>query len=80
MVTGLAGVHTGFLNALEPLVDDAVFELIIRGEEVTAEGTKAINDLVEGGVSTLQQLLTVNAAGNLVAGLLAEAAQVKDPT
>ena len=31
-------------------------------------------------MNTLQQLLTVNAAGNLVAGLLVEAAQVEDPT
>ena len=80
VVTDLAGADAQFLNALEPLVDDAAFELITSGEQVTAESTKAINDLVEGGVSTLQQLLTVNAAGNLVAGLLAEAAQVEDPT
>ena len=40
VVAGLAGVHAGFLNALEPLMDDAVFELVINGEEVTAESTK----------------------------------------
>jgi signal transduction histidine kinase/CheY-like chemotaxis protein/PAS domain-containing protein len=80
VVTDLAGVHAGFLNALEPVVDDAVFELIIRGEEVTAESSEAITGLVEGGVSALQQLLTINVAGNLIAGLLAEAAQVTDPT
>ena len=80
VVTDLAGADAQFLNALEPLVDDAAFELITSGEQVTAESTKAINNLIEGGVSTLQQLLTVNAAGNLVAGLLAEAAQVEDPT
>jgi signal transduction histidine kinase/DNA-binding response OmpR family regulator/HAMP domain-containing protein len=78
-VADLAGVHAEFLNALEPLADDAVFELVTNGEQVTADSTKAINDLVEGGVSTLQQLLTINAEGNLIAGLLVEAAQAPDP-
>jgi signal transduction histidine kinase/DNA-binding response OmpR family regulator/HAMP domain-containing protein len=79
LVTDLAGADAKFLNVLEPLVDDAVFNLITNGEQVTADSTKAINDLVEGGVSTLQQLLTINAEGNLIAGLLVEAAQVTDP-
>ena len=78
-VSDLAGVHAQFQNALAPLADDAVFDLITNGEQVTADSTKAINDLVEGGVSTLQQLLTINAEGNLIAGLLVEAAQVTDP-
>ncbi len=78
-VTDLAGADAEFLNVLEPLVDDAVFNLITNGEQVTKDSTKAINDLVEGGVSTLQQLLTINAEGNLIAGLLVEAAQVPDP-
>ena len=79
LVTDLAGADAKFLNVLEPLVDDAVFNLITNGEQVTKDSTKAINDLVEGGVSTLQQLLTINAEGNLMAGLLVEAAQVLDP-
>ena len=78
-VSDLAAVDAEFLNILEPLVDDAVFNLITNGEQVTKDSTKAINDLVEGGVSTLQQLLTINAEGNLIAGLLVEAAQVPDP-
>src|SRR5262249_2600104 len=78
-VTDLAAMDAKFLNALEPLVDDAVFKLITNGEQVTKDSTKAINDLVEGGVSALQQLLTINAKGNLIAGLLVEAAQVPDP-
>ena len=46
---------------------------------MTAESTKAITDLVEGNVSKIDQLFTINAEGNLVAGLLTEAAHVSDP-
>jgi hypothetical protein len=46
---------------------------------VTAEGTKATTDLVEGNVSKIDQLFTINAEANLAAGLLTEAAHVSDP-
>src|SRR5262249_36368170 len=68
-----------FVNAIEPFVDNSVFDLIMRGEDVTAKSGSEITDLVEGGVSKLDQLLTINAAANLVADLLAEAAHVGDP-
>jgi class 3 adenylate cyclase/HAMP domain-containing protein len=79
-VAALSNTHAGFLEALEPLVDDSVFDLVISGEQVTAESTRAITGLVEGGVSSLDQLLTISAEGNLVAGLLGEAAHVGNPT
>jgi PAS domain S-box-containing protein len=79
VVRGLSAAHAGFLIALEPLIDDSVFNLVTRGEEVTAESIKAITDLVEGNVSRIDQLFTINAEGNLAAGLLAEAAHVNDP-
>ncbi|MDH3688806.1 MAG: PAS-domain containing protein [Gammaproteobacteria bacterium] len=79
-VTEIAAAHDEFISALEPVVDDAVFDLIISGEEATATSTEAITDLVEGGVSTIHPLLTVNAEINLAAGLLAEAANVTDPS
>jgi class 3 adenylate cyclase/HAMP domain-containing protein len=61
------------------MVDDAAFELVLTSEEVTTQSTKAITDLVEGGVSALHEILTVNAEGNLAAGLLSEAAHLTDP-
>jgi class 3 adenylate cyclase/phosphoglycerate-specific signal transduction histidine kinase len=78
-VAELSRAHASFVKALEPFVDDSVFDLVIRGEDVTAKSGSAITGLVEGGVSKLDQLLTVNAAANLAAGLLAEAAHVGDP-
>jgi class 3 adenylate cyclase/phosphoglycerate-specific signal transduction histidine kinase len=78
-ITKLSGERARFLEALEPLVDDAVFDLVISGEEVTTESTDAITGLVEGGVSRIDLLLTINAEGNLAAGLLGEATHVTDP-
>jgi class 3 adenylate cyclase/HAMP domain-containing protein len=65
---------------LEPLVDDAIFNLVITSEEVTAKSKEAITGLVEGGVNALQALLTLRAEGNLAAGLLNEAAGIPDPS
>jgi len=78
-VRGLSTAHASFLIALEPLIDDSVFNLVTKGEDVTAESIRAITDLVEGNVSRIDQLSTINAEGNLAAGLLAEAAHVSDP-
>ena len=78
-VRGLSAAHANFLIAIEPLIDDFVFNLVTRGEDVTAESIKAITDLVEGNVSKIDQLFTINAEGNLAAGLLTESAQVSDP-
>jgi adenylate cyclase len=75
----LAVVHTKFQEVLEPMVDDAGFDLVTTSEQVTAKSKEAITGLVEGGVSALQALLTLRAEANLVAGLLAEAAHVDDP-
>lgn len=72
-------IHGQFLDALEPMIDDAVFEMVITGETVTGDTRTAITDLVEVGASQLEQLLTINAEGNLAAGLMAEAAQLDDP-
>ena len=78
-VADLAVVQTKFQDALEPLVDDAGFNLVTTSEEVTAKSKEAITGLVEGGVNALQALLTLRAEGNLAAGLLGEAAHVDDP-
>ena len=75
----LSDIKARFQDTLEPLVDDAVFDLVISGEQVTAESRRSITGLVEGGVSSLDRLLTINAEGNLAAGLLAEALHVDNP-
>jgi len=48
-VADLAVVETKFQNALEPLVDDASFNLVTTSEEVTAKSKEAITGLIEGG-------------------------------
>jgi len=70
--------HAQFLDAIEPLVDDSVFNLVINGEQVTAESARAITGLVEGGVRRIDMLLSINAEANLAAGMLAEAMHVRD--
>src|SRR5215470_6123726 len=78
-VADLADVETRFRDGLEPLVDDAIFNLVITSEELAAKSKEAITGLVEGGVNALRALLTLRAEGNLAAGLLGEAAHVNDP-
>jgi class 3 adenylate cyclase/phosphoglycerate-specific signal transduction histidine kinase len=72
--------HDLLLDILVPIVDDAAFALVMNSEELTAENTEAISDLVEGGVSNLHRILTVNAEANLAAGLLNEAAHAEHST
>ncbi len=78
-VADLAVLQEKLQNVLDPLVDDAGFDLVITSEKVTAKSKEAINGLVEGGVNVLQALLTLRADGNQAAGLLVEAAYIDDP-
>jgi len=71
--------HTKFNETLEPLVDDAVFNLVITGEKVMADNTESINNLVDDGASRIDHLLSINAAVNLAAGLMGEALNVANP-
>ena len=75
----LARDHDTFLEVLEPNIDDAFFDLVMSAETLTEDSTTALTELVEGGVNSIYQLLTLNAEGNLVAGLLAEATNAPDP-
>ena len=79
MAAAVEVAHRALLEKLTPMVDDAGFDLVTTSEDVTAKSTEAITGLVEGGVRTLQVLLTLRADGNLAAGLLNEAANVPDP-
>jgi adenylate cyclase len=79
MTADLHGAHTRFNETLEPLVDDAVFDLVISGEKVMTDNTGSINNLVDDGVSRIDHLLSINAAVNLAAGLMGEAINVANP-
>ena len=80
MAAAVEAAHRTLLETLAPMVDDAGFDLVTASEEMTAKSTETITGLVEGGVNTLQVLLTLRAEGNLAAGLLNEAAGVPDPS
>jgi adenylate cyclase len=80
MAAAVEVAHGAMLEALAPMVDDAGFDLVTTSEKVTADNTKAIKDLVEGGVNTLQALLTLRAESNLAVGLLNEAVSIPDPS
>ncbi|NIR27863.1 MAG: HAMP domain-containing protein, partial [Gammaproteobacteria bacterium] len=80
LVNDLARVHTDFLERLELLVDDAVFDMVISSEDLTARSSGSITELVDGGVLVLNQLMATSAEANLAAGLLTEAANIADPS
>jgi PAS domain S-box-containing protein len=77
-VAGLAAVHASFLEKLEPLVDDATFELVLAGEEMSARSQEAVTKPIDVGVNALYVLLALRAEGNLAVGVLNEAAGVLD--
>jgi hypothetical protein len=78
-LANLAALHAKFQEILEPLVDDAGFDVVITSEELATQSKEAVAGLVESGVDALLALLTLRADGNLAAGLLAQAASVDDP-
>ena len=53
---------------ITPLVDNAIFELVIGGEDVSDSTTKVITSLVEKDFEQLQAILRVRAAANLLFG------------
>jgi adenylate cyclase len=77
-VANLAALHSKFHAVLEPLVDDAGFDLVITSEDLTTKNKEAITGLVESGVHALQALLKLRADANLAAGQLTGAASVDD--
>lgn len=79
MMAELHGARIRFNQTIEPLVDDAVFDLVITGEKVMADNTASINNLVDGGVGRIDHLLRINVAVNLAAGLMGEAVNVVNP-
>ena len=66
-------LHDQFLDILEPLIDDAVFDLVIRSETGSAETADRLRQAVESGTERLARLTALKADGNLLVGLLREA-------
>lgn len=75
---GARTAHGRLLVTLAPLVDDAIFDVVISSEQAARDGQGAITRLVDGGVEKMRALLTMRADVNLAAGLLNEASGVSD--
>ena len=56
------------------MVDAANFDLVLAGEDLAKQNQSTISGLMERGVTDLRSLLELQAEGNLLAGLIREAA------
>ncbi len=68
----LDAAHDEFLDTLEPLIDDAVFDLVIRSEAGNEETAERLRQAIERGTGRLDRLTALKADGNLLVGLLRE--------
>lgn len=66
------------LRALEPIVDNASFDLVILSDEAVSENSKTINQLIDHSVGNLQGLLGIAADTNWLAGLLRQVSMERD--
>jgi methyl-accepting chemotaxis protein len=74
----LTDISFAFENVLEPVVDDAEFNLEIGKDDLTSELTTSISRFVNKDVAELRTLLEMQAEVNLAAGLLSAAAGAPD--
>ena len=74
----LVDIVMAFDTAVEPVVDNATFNLVIGGSELSEELRASISQLVEGDVVRLQSMLTMISEANLVRGLLQAAGGASD--
>src|SRR5205085_2789967 len=74
----LSVAHARFLEKLEPVVDDATFELVLSTERATTGNKEAGSKTIDAGVDGLHVLLALKSEGNLAVGLLNEADGIVD--
>ena len=70
--------HDALLKTLEPLVDDASFNLVLAGEQTSAGSPDGSDGTLEDQITRFQALLTERADSELIAGILAAAALETD--
>ena len=74
----LAELEGQFKTMVEPVIDDATFNLAVGGDNLNANIRKTITGLVNGDVAKLQSMLQLAAEANLMAGLLNSGATAPD--
>lgn len=72
------GPRETILQQLEPIVDEASFDLIILSESAVTENAETINQLIDHSVGNLRGLLGIAADANWLAGLLHQASMEQD--
>jgi class 3 adenylate cyclase len=78
VVAQLARVHQQVLEDFEPVIDDAIFDTVMRSEEITASTTGRILELVNGAMIDAIRLERMKSESNLAAGLIVQAALTDD--
>lgn len=73
------GPREAILAALEPIVDEARFDLVLLSEDSINEGSQTINQLIDQSVSSLRAYLGIAADANWLVGLLHQASKEQDP-
>lgn len=76
--TAISAAHDKFLEHLTPMVDDISFELAIGSEGTTAKLKKTIEKLMNVDVSAIRNVMEIQAAGNLIVGLMNGTANTPD--
>ncbi len=77
-IAALDKAHFRFLENIEPLADDAYFNVVVSAENLNLRTRKAVTEPVADGIDALRILLGLRAEGNLVVGLLNEATGLQD--
>lgn len=72
------GPREEILRALEPIVDEASFDLVILSESAVTDNAKTISQLIDHSAGNLQGLLGIAADANWLAGLLHQASMEQD--
>lgn len=69
----LSKVHQAFLLAMEGPIDDAVFDFVIEGERLSAQGTSSVDKMVAVSSDGMVEFISVQSALDRIETILAEA-------
>jgi len=72
-------LHDRFLNAMQPLVDDANWMLITAGGETVDEAASTIDQLVDDEVGKLRNALNLSADGQRLMGIMSRSGRIDNP-
>ncbi len=77
-VDKLSQTHSRFLEVLEPLIDDAVFNLVIENESTTSKTEVALRETLAAETETLGALLALKNDLSIIDGQLANGASLEN--